>query len=64
MFMQKATPEIVERWKEVLDEYKDKLRSNLKYGKEVVEYLKNKYFLVHGNDGIDNLQQMPFDGNI
>jgi hypothetical protein len=39
--MQEATPEMVERWKEVWNEYKGKLLPNRKAGKEVVEYLKN-----------------------
>jgi hypothetical protein len=43
--MQRATPEIIEEWKEVWNKYKDKLRPNRKSSKEVVEYLKNKYLL-------------------
>ncbi|EKQ52787.1 MULTISPECIES: hypothetical protein [unclassified Clostridium] len=56
MLMQKATPEMVERWKEVWNDYKDKLRPNRKCGKEVVEYLKNKYFLEELHD--DNVKQV------
>jgi hypothetical protein len=56
MLMQKATPEIVERWKEVWNKYKDKLVPNRKSGKEVVEYLKNKYFLEELHD--DNAKQV------
>lgn len=50
MLMQKATPEMIEKWKEVWNEYKDKLRPNRKPGKEVANYLKNKYFLKELHD--------------
>lgn len=43
MLTQEATPEMVETWKEVWNKYKDKLLPNRKSGKEVLEYLKNKY---------------------
>jgi GNAT superfamily N-acetyltransferase len=56
MLMQGATPEMVERWKEVWNEYKDKLLPNRKSGKEVVEYLKNKYLLEELHD--DNANQV------
>jgi len=56
MLMQGATPEMVERWKEVWNEYKDKLLPNRKSGKEVVEYLKNKYLLEELHD--DNAKQV------
>ena len=56
MLMQKATPEMIEMWKEVWNDYKDKLRPNRKSGKEVVEYLKNKYFLEELHD--DNAKQV------
>ena len=38
MLRQEATPEMVESWKEVWSECKDKLVPNWKSGKEVVEY--------------------------
>mgnify|MGYP001263514154 CR=1 FL=1 len=50
MLMQGATPEMVERWKEVWNEYKGRLLPNRKDGKEVVEYLKNKYILEELHD--------------
>ena len=52
MLMQSATPEMVEKWKEVWNEYKGKLLPNRKSGKEVVEYLRNKYLLeeLHDNN--------------
>lgn len=59
MLMQEPTPEMVERWKEVWIEYRDKLLPNRKYGKEVVEYLKNKYLMEELND--DNLKQVVID---
>jgi hypothetical protein len=62
MLMQKATPEMVDRWKEVWNEYKDKLFPNRKSGKEVVEYLKNKYFLDELHD--DNAKQVVINNVI
>lgn len=50
MLMQEATPEMIESWKEVWNKYKYKLRPNRKSGKEVVEYLKNKYLLNELHD--------------
>lgn len=55
MLMQEVTPEMVESWKEVWNKYKDKLHPNRKSGKEVVEYLKNKYHLEELHD--DNAKQ-------
>lgn len=59
MLMQETTPEMVERWKEVWIEYKDKLLPNRKSGKEVVDYLKNKYPLEELYD--DNAKQVVID---
>jgi hypothetical protein len=56
MLMQKPIPEMIEIWKEVWNGFKDKLRSNRKTGKEVVAYLKNKYFLEELHD--DNAKQV------
>ncbi|GAA0077635.1 hypothetical protein UT300005_20130 [Clostridium sp. CTA-5] len=56
MLMKEVTPEMVERWKKVWNKYKDKLRPNKKSGKEVVEYLKNKYHLEELHD--DNAKQV------
>lgn len=43
MLMQEPTPEMVENWKKVWREYKDRLRPNRKSGTELVEYLKKHY---------------------
>lgn len=59
MLMHEPTPEMVERWKEVWIEYKDKLLPNRKSGREAVEYLKNKYILEELND--DNIKQVVID---
>lgn len=56
MLMQKPTPEMIEMWKEVWNDFKDKLRPNRKTGIEVVEYLKNKYSLEELHD--DNAKQV------
>lgn len=59
MLMHEPTSEMVERWKEVWTEYKDKLHPNRKSGTEAVEYLKNKYLLEELND--DNIKQVVID---
>lgn len=59
MLMQEPTPEMVEMWKDVWIEYKDKLLPNRKSGKEVVQYLKNKYLLEELNE--DNAKQVVID---
>lgn len=59
MLMQGATPEMVKRWKEIWNEYKYKLVPNRKSGKEVVEYLKNKYLLKELHDG--NAKRLVID---
>lgn len=43
MLMQEATPEMIEQWKSIWNEYKDKLCSNRKSGAEVVQYIAEKY---------------------
>ena len=62
MLMQEPTSEMVEEWKKIWIEYKDKLRPNRKSGKEVVEYLKNKYLLEELHD--DNASQVVIDNLI
>lgn len=59
MLIQKATPKIIEEYKEIWNEYKDKLLPNRKSGKEVVEYLKNKYPLEELHD--DNTRLTVID---
>ncbi|SHJ96754.1 hypothetical protein SAMN02745163_02949 [Clostridium cavendishii DSM 21758] len=56
MLMQEPKPEMVEEWKEVWVEYKDKLLPNRKSGREVLEYLRSKYILEELND--DNANQI------
>jgi len=50
MMMEKPTPEMVNKWRAVWNEYKGKLLPNRKSGKDVVEYLKNKYILGEMHD--------------
>ena len=45
MLTQGATPEMVERWKEIWNEYKGKLIPNRKTSKEFMEYFNDKYYL-------------------
>lgn len=50
---------MVEKWKDIWIEYKDKLLPNRKSGKEIVEYLKIKYLFEEIND--DNAKQVVID---
>ncbi|MFL0252582.1 hypothetical protein ACJDT4_19395 [Clostridium neuense] len=59
MLMQELTPKMIEEYKEIWNEYKDKLYPNRKSGKEVVEYLKNKYLLKELHD--DNARLTVID---
>ncbi len=44
--MQEATPEAVESWKSVFNEYKTRLVPNRKKAADLIEYLEGKYQLV------------------
>lgn len=57
--MQKATPKMLEEYKKIWNEYKDKLLPNRKSGKEVAWYLKNKYRLEELHD--DNAKLTVID---
>lgn len=50
MLMQECTPEMVENWKAVYDEYRLRLCPNRKTAAEVIEYLKGKYPLTEELD--------------
>lgn len=45
-----ASKEKVLEWQEIHKQFKDKLTPNRKSGKEVLEYLQNKYFLDEFNE--------------
>ncbi|MDD4347175.1 MAG: hypothetical protein PHZ11_09930 [Desulfitobacteriaceae bacterium] len=59
MLMRAPTPEMVENWKRIWIEYKDKLLPNRKSGAEVVDYLTNKYPLRELHD--DKATQVVLD---
>lgn len=50
MLMQKATPEMIEEWKAIWENYKDKLQPNRKSGSEIVDYIAGKYPLISLNN--------------
>lgn len=50
MITQRPTKEMLESWKSVWNEYKDKIKPNRKSGGEIVEYLKSKYVLQMVDD--------------
>lgn len=43
MLMQKPTEEMIEEWKQIYEEYHDRLRPNRKSGEEVDRYFRDKY---------------------
>jgi len=50
MLMSKVTPEMLQEWKQVYKEYKDRLLPNRKSGQEIVNYLSSKYSLTETHD--------------
>lgn len=46
MLNKQATPEMIEEWKLIFEQYKDKLKPNRKTGQELVDYLLSKYSLT------------------
>ena len=46
MLMTEATPEMVEEWKRIWVEYRDKLKPNRKTGKEIIDYLTSQYSMT------------------
>ena len=59
MLMQEATIEMVNEWKAVFAEYRDKLSPNRKSASEILEYLKSKYTVVESEDS--SLKQAVVD---
>ncbi|RDY30171.1 hypothetical protein [Lachnotalea glycerini] len=43
MVREPVTKEMLEQWKKVFEQYKDKLQANRKTGQELVEYITSKY---------------------
>jgi hypothetical protein len=50
MHMQEATTELLEKWKAIWQEYKDRLIPNRKSGAEIVAYLSDRYLLIEIHD--------------
>ncbi|GAE90164.1 hypothetical protein [Acetivibrio straminisolvens] len=46
MITRKPTLDMLEEWKSIWKQYKDILKPNRKSGKELIEYLQNKYILT------------------
>ena len=55
MLTQKPTPELLEKWKHVWNQYKNRLKPNRKTGQELLDYLSQKYVLteIHEKKAID-----------
>ncbi|WP_324359744.1 hypothetical protein [Acetivibrio sp.] len=50
MITEKPTIDMLEEWKSIWMQYKDMLKPNRKSGKELIEYLQNKYILTEINE--------------
>jgi hypothetical protein len=50
MLTEQATPQMIQEWKQIFEQYKGKLKSNRKTGQEIVDYLLSKYSLIPVND--------------
>ena len=46
MLMQEATPKMLDEWKKVWNEYRDKLKPNRKTGQELLDFMQLKYSLT------------------
>ena len=46
MLMQEPTEEMIRKWKDIYNIYKNKLVPNKKSGLEIIEYLKSKYSII------------------
>ena len=46
MLRQEATPEMLEEWKKIYGEYKERLKPNRKTGQEIIDFLQSKYSLT------------------
>lgn len=62
MLMQEATSEMVESWKTIYNEYKEKLYPNKKTALEIIEYLKQKYPLMEQTE--EEIKQVVVDNVI
>ena len=50
MLIKETTPEMVQEWKAIHVEYRDRLYPNRKNAKEIVNYLREKYPLIEVSD--------------
>lgn len=56
MLMQKPTEDMIEEWKEVFNQYKDKIQPNKKDGLDIIKYLENHYSIIEiQNDELENI---------
>lgn len=56
MLMQEPTEEMIKKWKEIYNIYKEKLVPNKKESLEIIEYLKNKYSIIEiENQELENV---------
>ncbi|MDD2969570.1 MAG: hypothetical protein PHT89_04355 [Lachnospiraceae bacterium] len=62
MLIQEVTPQMITEWKEIWNQYKDKLSPNRKSGQEVLDYLAMKYPLKELLD--DRAMQVVIDNVI
>ena len=46
MLMKEPTEEMIKEWKEIYNQYKDKIQPNKKAGVDIIKYLKNNYSIT------------------
>lgn len=61
MLMQEITPDTIEKWKSVYEEYKTQLKPNRKTAEQLIEYLKQKYPV---KEITDNRLKQVVTGNV
>ena len=64
MLMQEPTEYMIKDWKEIFDQYKDKIKPNKKDGIDIIKYLENHYSVTEiKNDELENIVESNIKDN-
>ena len=64
MLMQKPTEDIINEWKEIFIQYKDKIIPNKKEGLDIIKYLENHYSVTEiQDDEIESIVESNIKNN-
>ncbi len=64
MLMQEPTENMINEWKEIFNQYKNKIKPNKKEGLDIIKYLENHYSImeIHDNE-LENIVEGNIKGN-